>query len=387
MSLQDLRVGVTSHRKGPQLVAALERRGAVVRYGPTVGGDHPVPSEHILADTASVIEAEPDWLVASTGVGMTLWVEAAAAAGRLGALRETAAAARCVARGVKAVGGLRALQVEPVWCSPQQSDADVAGWLAGHVLPDEVVAVQLHGAAEPTRAYAAVEAAGAEVLSVATYRHTLPEVLAPAVQLIGAILDGELDVVLLTSAGAARNLVELAERQGPSVRSALLEVLTSRVATAVIGPVTASALEELGIPAWVTPARPRTTDLIRSLERWVVRRDEIGGSGVPPLQLVPLHRSVRIPGGDEVELGERGYAVLATLVRRHGAVCTGEELLAQAWGHASPGDAGAVKHHVARLRRKLAGSGVRIHTIRGVGYRLERGPAGSDQRGTSGAGP
>ena len=43
MTLHGIRIGVTAHRKGRGLVAALERRGAEVLHGPTLAGDAPVP--------------------------------------------------------------------------------------------------------------------------------------------------------------------------------------------------------------------------------------------------------------------------------------------------------------------------------------------------------
>lgn len=370
MALEGLRIGVTSARKSAELVAALERRGAQVLLGPTVGGDVPVPGSRILADTDTIIDARPAWLVASTGVGMRLWARAAADHGRLDALREVAAAARCVTRGAKATGGLQELQARPVWSSERQTDADVAGWLARRVLPGEVVAVQLHGS--PLDAtWAPVRAAGADVLSVATYRHALPDDLAPAESLVQAVLDGTLDVVTFTSPGAARNLAAIAEAGGAARRDALLAAFRERVAAAVIGPVTASALEALGVPVWVAPRRWRTGDLLRSLESWAATRST-SPAARPQLQLLPDEHAVTAPDGTSVSLGERGFAVLAALARRPGVVCPLDQLLAEAWGHAAPSDPSAIKHQVARLRRKLDGTGVRIVTVRGVGYRLDR---------------
>ncbi len=355
-------------------MAALERRGGHVLHGSTLGGDEPVPAAEIAADTAAVLDAGPDWIVASTGVGVRLWAEAAREHGQLDGLLRSAGEARCVARGPKAIGGLQALEVSPVWSSQAQTDADVAGWLARRVLPDEVVALQLHGGGVPT-VFAPVAEAGADVVSVMTYRHSLPEDVGPALELVDAIADLRLDVVTLTSPGAARNLLHLARTHRPGRTDEMLSALRTRVATAVIGPVTASALEDEGLPVWLTPSRPRTGELLRSLEAWALRREQL--PCIPPrLQLLPGTHAVRTPEGDDVELGERGLAVLAALARRPGVVCSPERLLAEAWGHEAPSDASAVKHHVARLRRKLEGRGIVIHTVRGVGYRLE----GSDAR-------
>lgn len=367
--MEGLRVGVTSFRKGEELVAALRRRGASALHGPTIGGDAPVPEAEIVADTDAIIASEPDWLVASTGVGMRLWAEAATATGRRGALEATAAKAACVARGDKAVGGLQQLGVRPVWSSVAQTDADVAGWLANRVLPDAVVAVQLHGGLIDTT-FAPVVEAGADLVSVATYRHTLPDDIEPARRLVRAVVDGDLDVVALTSPGAVRNLVEVAGQMDPPLDALLLEAFRTRVATAVIGPVTSSALEELGIPAWITPTRWHTGDLLRAMDSWAARRASVPHAP-PSFRLVPHDHTVVSADGCCVALGERGYAVLAALARRPGVVVEPSQLLAEVWGHQAPHDESAIKHQVARLRRKLAGTGVDIHTVRGVGYRLE----------------
>lgn len=365
MSLDGLRIGVTSHRKAPELITALERAGARVHHGATVGGDVPVPDREIVADTDAILDASPHWIVASTGVGMRLWAHAASAHGRLDDLKDAAARARCVARGPKATGGLQAIGVRPVWSSQRQTDADVASWLAAHVVAGDVVAVQLHGSAATPAAFAAV---GADVLSVATYRHEMPTDPAPARALLAKILDGDVDVVVFTSPGAARNLVAIAAQQG--AEDAVIEALQTRVATAVIGPVTASALEEHGVPAWITPTRHRTGDLLRTLGTWAARRRD-GVEVRPALKLLSSTSAVRTSTGVQVDLGERGFAVLAVLARRPGVVCTPQQLLAEAWGHGLPADPSAIKHHIARLRRKLDGTGVQIQTVRGAGYRLE----------------
>jgi uroporphyrinogen-III synthase len=379
VALEGLRVGVTSHRKGTELVAALERRGAEVLLGPTIGGDVPVPVSRILADTDTIIDARPSWLVASTGVGMRLWAAAAAEHGRLEALREAAAAARAVSRGAKATGGLQELHCRPVWSSERQTDADVTGWLAGHVLPGDVVAVQLHGSALDAT-WSPLRDAGADVLSVATYRHALPEDLTPAEVLVTAVLAGDLDVVTFTSPGAVRNLVAIAEAGGTERRTALIDAFQERVAAAVIGPVTASALEALGMPVWVAPRRWRTGDLLRTLETWADSRATLPAAR-PQLRLLPDTHAVTTPDGGRVSLGERGFAVLAALARRPGVVCPLDQLLSEAWGYAAPSDPSAIKHQIARLRRKLDGTGVQIATVRGVGYRLDRVP--SDHGGPS----
>lgn len=265
MRLHGLRVGVTAGRKGAELTAALERRGAQPTWGPAVGGDRPEPDERIVAQTDAVLAARPGWLAASTGVGLRLWAEVAERHGRLDELRALVAGARRLARGRKAVGGLQGtFGVGPEWVASLETDAEVAQRLAELVPPGEAVAVQLHGG--PSRAYEAVERAGAQLLPVLPYRSVLPEDTRPALDLVRRVLDGGIDLLVFTSPGAAHNLMLLAGDLGPTVPARLRETVARGVDVAAVGPVTAGACHHVGLEATITPERSRTGDLLRAIE-------------------------------------------------------------------------------------------------------------------------
>jgi len=385
--MHGLRVGVTATRKSMQLVAALELRGADVLSGPMLSGDVAAPDDDILADTATIIAAQPTWVVATTGVGMVLWLEAADRGGLGPELRACLVQARCVARGAKAVGGLANAGVKPVWVSPRETDADVAGWLANRVLDVDSIAVQLHGGR--THAYRHVANLGADVVTVMPYQTGPPDDVAPAQALIRAIIGATVDVVTFTSPSAARNLFAIAEDLGPDVLAEVRQCLAGQVAVASIGPVTSEALEEQGASVTITPRRYRTGDLIRAIETWASSRGGraglAGGPGEgaakvtvptqvgatsPEIRLLPASREVAV-AGRVVALGPREYDLLATLLRSRGVVFRTTELLERIWGHDAPQDDAAVRHQVSRLRRKLQGTGLQIQTVRGVGYRLQ----------------
>jgi DNA-binding response OmpR family regulator len=74
-------------------------------------------------------------------------------------------------------------------------------------------------------------------------------------------------------------------------------------------------------------------------------------------------------GGEDVDLTPTEFSLLEALARRPGAAWSREQLLADVWQTSWTGSTKTVDVHVAALRRKL-GSGVRIDTIRGIGYRL-----------------
>ena len=65
-----------------------------------------------------------------------------------------------------------------------------------------------------------------------------------------------------------------------------------------------------------------------------------------------------------------GAGLLATLLENRGIVLERDRLLEQVWGYDYFGETRTVDVHVMHLRDKIAGSGVVIETIRGLGYKL-----------------
>jgi len=81
-------------------------------------------------------------------------------------------------------------------------------------------------------------------------------------------------------------------------------------------------------------------------------------------------------GGAELHLTSTEFRLLLELARRPGQVFTRELLLERVWGYDYLGDSRLVDIAVQRLRTKIEsvpGRPGQITTVRGVGYRLERG--------------
>jgi two-component system, OmpR family, response regulator MprA len=74
-------------------------------------------------------------------------------------------------------------------------------------------------------------------------------------------------------------------------------------------------------------------------------------------------------GGRELRLTRRETELLELLLRNARAVVTREQALEEVWGGGEAG-ANVVDRYVAYLRRKL-GDPALIHTVRGVGFRLD----------------
>jgi len=101
---------------------------------------------------------------------------------------------------------------------------------------------------------------------------------------------------------------------------------------------------------------------------------------IGPLSLDLFRHEVRL-GGALFELPTREYEVLEALLV-HSPRIVGKTRLAQrlAQDNEELGD-NAVEVYIHRLRRRLAGSGVVIRTLRGTGYVLEAGEDSSDTEG------
>jgi two-component system OmpR family response regulator len=77
--------------------------------------------------------------------------------------------------------------------------------------------------------------------------------------------------------------------------------------------------------------------------------------------------------GVPMSLTRKEFDLLALLAQHAGRVVTDEQLVDRAWSYESMPNSGLVDVYMSRLRTKLsrAGSGVRVLSVRGIGYRLE----------------
>lgn len=113
--------------------------------------------------------------------------------------------------------------------------------------------------------------------------------------------------------------------------------------------------------------------------RAVMRRPSGQGSSVVELGRLRLDQAGQLLwlDGMLVEMGAREFRLLESLISAPGRVTTRDRLMARLGDLEDGGSENALEQIVSRVRRKIAGSGVQIVTVRGVGYMAQdEGPRG-----------
>lgn len=254
------RVGITADRRWRVQADLLENLGAEVVHGPTLRTVDLSHDEALRTATLDLIDRPPDFLVATTGMGMTMWLEAADA-WELGApLRSALQQGRSVARGAKAFSALRRQGFEVAWQAPSETMEEVVGYLTGQGIGTARLALQLFDPGGHPSA-AALAARCRELVEVPVYRWLMPDDTGPAAHLIEAMCAGGVDAVTFTSQPAVHHLFRIAEGLGAAER--LRDACNTAVLPVCVGPVCAEAAAAEGVTRTVWPDPPRLAAMVR----------------------------------------------------------------------------------------------------------------------------
>ncbi len=359
-------IGITADRRWEEQAELLSRRGASVLHGPTMTTLYLASDDDLREATLTLLDNPPDYLVATTGIGIRAWLETASSWGLVDRLVDALGDTLVIARGPKAAAAVQAGGLK-VWAksATERMDALVA-LLLNEPLSGKVVAVQEYGMPNPELRVALTDA-GAGVVEVPVYRWRLPDETGSAQRLVEAVLEGRVDAVTFTSAPAVHNMFAIAAQTG--VDDDLRRAFNDGVVAGCVGPVCAGGAREEGIEAPLVPAVGRLGLLVRVLsEHFETQRRiyRVGGA-----ELVVQGAAIEV-GGERAELTPKERSVFESLVNATGAVVSRASLLASVWGSADA-DPHVLDATIGRLRRRLGPCSDAIETTPGRGYRLASG--------------
>jgi len=254
------RVGITADRRWRAQADLLEDQGAEILHGPTLRTVDLSRDEALHRATLDLVAVPPDVLVASTGMGMSMWLEAAAAWELAEPLRSALRSSTVVARGAKATSALRRAGLDVSWQAPSETMEEVVAFLTAEGVGSARVALQLFDpAGHPSTT--ALAAQCRELVEVPVYRWLMPHDAAPAARLVEEACAGGLDAFTFTSQPAVHHLFRIAEDIGRA--DGLRAACNTTVLAVCVGPVCADAAVAEGItrPSWPDP--PRLAAMIR----------------------------------------------------------------------------------------------------------------------------
>ena len=261
-------VAILETRTGAHLAELVSRRGGRPILAPAL---EEVPD----VDPQAVQSLLSEWrihpfkvCIFQTGVGTRALFSAAEAAGLTGELQELLAASMVTVRGPKPQSELkmRQIRIDIRAASPFTTDTVLAA-LGGVDLDQSSVLVQRHGAPNPALADG-LQARGAIVREIATYRWALPADIRPLVELIEALAAGRVDAVIFTSAVQMHNLYTVAKEIGAAAE---LANNLNRSLIASIGPVCSRVLRDYGVTPSLQAEPPKLGPLMAALDEALSR--------------------------------------------------------------------------------------------------------------------
>ena len=253
------RVAILESRLGEELAGLVKKRGGEPVHAPALAELPDLEPEKIRALVQSLEQRPAKLFVFQTGVGTRALFAATDGLGITPSLLKNLEKAVVAVRGPKPAGALRSRKVRIDRSAADPFTTKEVLDCIGDVDVKGRVIVQRHGTVN-VELDRALEARGARVTEIPTYRWSLPADTAPLERLIGALERGEVHAVVFTNAEQARNLFAVAKDKD-ALRDAL-----NRTLVASIGPVASAALREHQVKVGLESSPPKLGALMSALD-------------------------------------------------------------------------------------------------------------------------
>ena len=256
-------IAILESRLGAQLADLVRQRGGVPFHAPALAELPDLEPEKIGKLVQSLEKQPAKLFIFQTGVGTRALFAATDALGLTPAFLKMLENAVVAARGPKPTGALRSrgVRIDRSAADPFTTK-EILESIRDIPLEKARVIIQRFGSvnAELDRA---LEARGAQVTEIPTYRWSLPPDTKPLENLVGALERGELHAVVFTNAEQARNLFAVAEKLD---KTAALRDSLNRTLVASIGPVASAALRERQVNIGLESKPPKLGALMSALD-------------------------------------------------------------------------------------------------------------------------
>src|SRR4051812_5411321 len=248
---------------GEQLADLVTQRGGVAFHAPALAELPDLDASAIERLVRSLEAAPPKLAIFQTGVGTRALFDTTDRLGLTDVFLASLEKATIAVRGPKPTGALRARKV--------RIDRSAAEPFTTREILEVVKDIELHGGRVIVQRYGsanaeldrALEARGATVVEIPTYRWSLPQDTKPLEDLIARLERNEIDAAVFTNAEQVRNLFVVAGRVG---KDAALREALNRTLVASIGPVASAALRQQEVRVGVEAKPPKLGALLSSLE-------------------------------------------------------------------------------------------------------------------------
>lgn len=256
-----LTVAAFESRMAAEMTRLIERHGGKPLVAPALR-EIPLEDNSVALRFGEQLLTEGlDVLVLLTGAGTTTLFEILHSRHAKDTIKNALEKTVLIARGPKPVAALKALGFQPTLTVPEPNTwVDVVSTLDAHRPVNGLrVAVQEYGL--PNRDLVeALKQRGATVVSVPVYRWALPENTAPLKQSIRQILDGQVQVMLVTNAAQIDHVMLVVEQEGETEE---FKTICRKLVIASIGPTAGERIRSHGLSVDFEPSHGKMGILVK----------------------------------------------------------------------------------------------------------------------------
>ena len=260
-----LHVAAFESRRSDDLARLIERNHGVAHVSPSMR-EVALDENRDSIDLANrVMTGEVDVFIVMTGVGFKHLISAVERHIDMERFLNCLQDMTTVARGPKPVVAMKEFGITPTIKVPSPNTwREILSTLDQQLPVNQLtIAIQEYGKPNPSLV-AGLEARGAHIQTVKVYRWDLPEDTKPLEQNIRAVVAGEIDVLMFTSAHQLTNLFALAGKLD------LEDELKSKFEKCVvvsIGPTTSEWMRHLSLPVDLEPETPKMGPMVVAAAR------------------------------------------------------------------------------------------------------------------------